>query len=265
MTWNPTVPGSGVDDGGHLLRVDRADGVATVTIDRPGKANALNLAVFRELNALVSAVVSDDTVRAVVVTGAGNRAFSAGADVTELDGIDALTARAQMRRGQLVFDRLERLPVVVIAAVNGFALGGGLELAMAADVRIAVPGAKLGQPEITLGNLPGWGGTQRLPRLVGRGRAAEMILTADLITAQRAQELGLVNQLSDDVVAAATELAGRIAARNPVAVRGAKRAIQTGLDDGVVAGLVVEADEVARCCETGVQRAAVHAFLHRKK
>lgn len=252
-----------------VLLVSRHDAIVIATLNRPAKGNALNRALIDALDELAVEIETTwpdaDGPRALIVTGAGAKAFSAGADVTELDGIDAPAARAQMRRGQLLFDRIERLPVVVIAAVSGFALGGGLELAMATDVRIAVPSAKFGQPEITLGNLPGWGGTQRLPRLVGRGRAAEMILTADLITAARAHEWGLVNQIADDAVAAATELAGRIAARNPVAVRGAKRAIQTGLDDGVAAGLVVEADEVARCCETDVQRAAVHAFLHRKK
>jgi enoyl-CoA hydratase len=252
-----------------VLLIVRRGAVVIATLNRPAKGNALNQALIDGLDELAKEIEKTwpdaDGPRALVVTGAGAKSFSAGADVTELDGIDAPTARAQMRRGQRVFDQLERLPVVVIAAVNGLALGGGLELAMAADVRIAVPDAKFGQPEITLGNLPGWGGTQRLPRLVGRGRATEMILTADLITAHRAYELGLVNSLADDALAAATEFAERIAARNPAAVRGAKRAIQTGFDDGIEAGLVVEADEVARCCETEVQRAAVRAFLHRKK
>jgi len=252
-----------------VLLVSRRGATIVATLNRPAKGNALNTALIDALDELAQQIEKTwpdaDGPRVLVVTGIGAKAFSAGADVTELDGIDAPAARAQMRHGQLVFDRLEQLPVAVIAAVNGFALGGGLELAMAADVRIAVPGAKLGQPEITLGNLPGWGGTQRLPRLVGRGRAAELIFTGELITAQRGYELGLVNQLADNALAAATDLAERIAARNPVAVRGAKRAIRAGLEDGVAAGLVVEADEVARCCETEAQRAAVQAFLHRKK
>lgn len=252
-----------------VLLVARRGAVVVATLNRPAKGNALNTALIEALDELATQIEKTwpdaDGPRALVVTGAGGKAFSAGADVTELDGIDGPTARAQMRRGQLVFDRLARLPVVVIAAVNGFALGGGLELAMAADVRIAAAGAKFGQPEITLGNLPGWGGTQRLPRLIGQGRAVELILTGELVTAQRGYELGLVNEIADDVLAAATDLAGRVAARNPTAVRGAKNAIQCGLDEGVAAGLLVEADEVARCCETPEQRAAVQAFLHRKK
>ena len=200
-----------------------------------------------------------------MLTGAGAKAFSAGADVHELDGIDGPTAREQMRRGQRVFDRLERLPVVVIAAINGFALGGGLELAMAADLRVAAPTARLGQPEITLENLPGWGGTQRLPRLIGRGRATELILTGDLISAERAHELGLVNQVADDAVAARS--------RSPTGSRSATRSRwpaprpRSGSVSrtGIARGLVVEADAVAACCETEEQRAAVQAFLHRKK
>jgi enoyl-CoA hydratase len=199
-----------------------------------------------------------------VVTGRGAKAFCAGADVTELDGIDAETAFEQMRRGQSALDRIERLPIPVIAAVNGFALGGGLELAMAADLRIAANGSKLGQPEISLGNLPGWGGTQRLPRLVGRARATELILTGELVPAQKALEWGLVNSVADDALAAATELAERLAERNPVAVRGAKRAIRVGLEEGMPEGLVVEAEAVAACCETEHQRRAVREFLDRK-
>jgi enoyl-CoA hydratase len=169
-----------------------------------------------------------------------------------------------MLHGQAVFDRLERLPIVVIAAINGYALGGGLELAMAADLRLASPSARLGQPEITLANLPGWGGTQRLPRLVGRGLATELILTGDLIDAERAQAIGLVNHVVASPVEAAIELAMRIATHSPVAVRGAKKAIAVGLRDGMAAGLETEADAVAECCTTDEQRAAVRAFLDRR-
>jgi enoyl-CoA hydratase len=250
-------------------RVGAAGQVLLATLNRPTKGNALNRDLIEALDGLaatVEATYADaDGPRALVITGAGAKAFSAGADVHELDGIDGPTAREQMRRGQRAFDRLERLPVVVIAAVNGFALGGGLELAMAADLRVAAPTARLGQPEITLENLPGWGGTQRLPRLIGRGRATELILTGDLIDAERAHELGLVNQVADDAVAAAVALAERIAARNPVAVAGAKTSIRVGLEEGMARGLLVEADAVAACCETDAQRGAVQAFLHRKR
>ena len=251
-----------------VLIQERLGDVLVATLNRPTKGNALNQPLLAALARLADEVEAGaqqtQGPRALVLTGAGTKAFSAGADVSELDGIDADTAREQMLRGQCTFDRIERLPVVVIAAVNGFALGGGLELAMAADVRVAATGARLGQPEITLGNLPGWGGTQRLPRLVGRGRATEMILTGDLVSAQRAYELGLVNIVSDDAREAALAMAERIAGWNPVAVRGAKRAIRVGLEEGVARGSLVEADCVAECCETAEQRAAVQAFLHRR-
>lgn len=241
--------------------------VLVATLNRPAKGNALNrqlIDALDDLCARVEAWAASGDPRSLVLTGAGEKAFSAGADITELDGISKERARAQMRRGQQVFDRIERLPVVVVAAINGLALGGGLELAMAADIRIASRTARMGQPEISLGNLPGWGGTQRLPRLVGRGRASEMILTGDLIGPERAYEIGLVNAVEDAAVPHAVALAARIAAQSPVAVEGAKRAIRTGLEMGPGTGLGVEADCVAECCATVHQRAAVRAFLTRK-
>ena len=250
-------------DSDVLLREQRGR-VAVVTLNRPGKGNALNHELIDALDTLAGELADDGQTGALVLVGAGERAFSAGADVSELDGLDREAARQQMRRGQSVFDRLEQLPVAVIAAINGFALGGGLELAMAADIRLAAPSARLGQPEITLANLPGWGGTQRLVRLVGRGIATELILTGDLIDADRAHAIGLVNHVVTDPLAASIELATRIAERSPVAVRGAKHAIAVGLRDGIEAGLVAEADAVADCCTTEEQRAAVRAFLDRR-
>src|SRR6185312_7104252 len=168
-----------------VLLVERTGSVTVATLNRPDKGNALNTAMVEAIGSLVddleSSFPKDDGARALILTGAGEKSFSAGADVKDLDGIDSATAQRQMRRGQAVFGALEALPIVVIAAVNGFALGGGLWLAMAADIRIASPTAKLGQPEISLGNIPGWGGTQRLPRLIGVARATELILTGELI------------------------------------------------------------------------------------
>jgi Enoyl-CoA hydratase/carnithine racemase len=250
-----------------LLAERRAGAVLIATLNRPAKGNALNLPLLTALDELAArlerAAAGNDPVRALVITGAGQRAFSAGADVADLDGLSRAAAHAQMRRGQEVFNRIERLPVPVIAAINGFALGGGLELAMSADIRIAAPGARLGQPEITLANVPGWGGTQRLPRLIGRGRALELILTGELIDAARAYQIGLVNQLTDDPLAAAVTAARAIAAHSPVAVAAAKHAVHTGLNEGMAAGLLAEADAVATCCQTEAQHAAVHAFLQR--
>lgn len=266
------VPGGGlIGDGGvagdGVLLRERRGPVLLATLNRPRKGNALNQALITALDDLAAAWDGGgpfDGCRALVLTGAGGRAFSAGADVIELDGIGGPAAAAQMRRGQQVFDRIEALPVVVIAAIGGFALGGGLELAMAADIRIAAPYARLGQPEITLANLPGWGGTQRLPRLIGRGRATELILTGDHVDARRAHDLGLVDHVADDPLRAALALATRIAGNSPTAVAGAKRAIRTGLAEGIARGLEVEAEAVAACCRTPEQHDAVQAFLHHR-
>jgi enoyl-CoA hydratase/carnithine racemase len=255
-------------DNDDLLLRERRGPALLVTLNRPRKGNALNRPLINALDSLAAEVEEDqkrhDGCRALILTGAGAKAFSAGADVTELDGIGGAEAGEQMRHGQRVFGRIEQLPVVVVAAINGFALGGGLELAMAADIRIAAPTARLGQPEITLANLPGWGGTQRLPRLIGRSRATRLILTGDLVTAQEATGLGLVDEVADDPVTAALDLATRIAAQSATAVAGAKRAIHAGLIHGIEHGLDVEADAVAACCETPEQKAAVQAFLKRK-
>jgi enoyl-CoA hydratase len=252
-----------------LLVRERRGAVLVVHLNRPDKGNALSHKLVAALDALAEEleVEADDAEapRALVLAGAGDRAFSAGADVHDLDGVSASRAREKMRRGQRVFDRIEALPLLVVAAVSGYALGGGLELAMAADLRVAGPGARFGQPEITLENLPGWGGTQRLPRLVGLGRATELILTGALIDARRAYDIGLVNRIEDDPLSAAVALASEVARRSRVAVRGAKRAIHAGLDAGFRTGLAVEADAVAACCETDMQRAAVHAFLNRRR
>lgn len=252
-----------------LLLRERHGCVLVARLNRPTKGNALNHALIGALDALVEELeveaLGPDATRALVLAGAGDTTFSAGADVHDLDSVSASRAREQMRRGQRVFDRIEALPLLVVAAISGYALGGGLELAMAADLRIAGPRARFGQPEITLENLPGWGGTQRLPRLVGLGRAAELILTGELIDVRRAYEIGLVNRIEDDPVSAAVELATQVAKRSEVAVRGAKRAMHAGLDAGFRTGLAVEADAVAACCETPLQRAAVHAFLNRRR
>lgn len=247
----------------QALDVRQAGTVTVAAINRPAKANSLNREVIDALDALAADLERPPTQpTALVLTGNG-RVFSAGAEITELDDISGEQAKRQMQRGQAVFDRLAQLPVAVIAAINGVALGGGLELAMAADIRICARTARLGQAEINLGNLPGWGGTQRLPRLVGRGRATEMILTGAQIDAEQAYRIGLVERLADDALSDAIALGEEIAARNPVAVAGAKRAIHTGLEVSYEEGLRVEAEAVAACCETEMQHEAVRAFLER--
>lgn len=250
-----------------VLLQERRGAILTATLNRPAKSNALNHQLITALDELAASLETppptEQSVRALVITGVGDRAFSAGADVADLVDLTAEAARDQMRRGQAVFHRIERLPIPVLAAINGVALGGGLELAMAADLRVAAPTARLGQPEIKLANLPGWGGTQRLPRLVGRSRALELILTGDMIDAARAHDIGLVNRLAADSLAATIELAEQLSEHSPVAIAGAKRAVQAGLEDGMTAGLLVEADAVAECCRTDAQHRAVSAFLHR--
>lgn len=251
-----------------VLAIERRGDVTLATLNRPTKANALSRELIAALDALAAEVLAQVSAgagpRALVITGTGEKAFSAGADITELAGLDWRGAQQQMDLGQRVFDRLAALPIVVIAAVGGMALGGGLELAMACDIRIAAPHARFGQPEITLANLPGWGGTQRLPRLVGRGRATELILTGDIIDAERAERIGLVNHVAADPVAASMTMAERIAAMSPHAVAGAKQAIDAGLQFGMATGLAVESAAVADCCVTEEQRAAVAAFLAKK-
>lgn len=252
----------------RVLTLERRGDVVLATLNRPTKGNALSNELIDALGAFVDALRPGGTYadsKAVVLTGAGQKVFSAGADINGLVGLTKTTATEQMRRGQLVFDALEDTRQVVVAAVNGIAFGGGLELAMACDIRVAAPHARFGQPEITLGNIPGWGGTQRLPRLVGEGRALELILTGDPIGAARAEELGLVNSVAEDAVAAALELAAGIAARSATAVAAAKKAVYAGVRSGITHGLEVEAALVGECSISPEQRAAVQAFFDRKR
>jgi enoyl-CoA hydratase len=249
-----------------VVRLDRAGPVAIVTIDRPRVLNALNRAVFAELQAALAEIERDDSVRCAIVTGAGARAFSAGADIRELDALGSEGALEFMALGQRIFDRLAHAATPTIAAVNGHALGGGLELAMACDIRIAAETARFGQPEITLGSIPGWGGTQRLPLLVGLGRARELILTGRIIDAAEAERIGLVSQVvaADRLLAAARETAGRIAALPPVALALAKDAVRQ-VEGDLAAGLRVEREHVARTFATEDQREGTRAFFEKRK
>ncbi|WP_308467080.1 enoyl-CoA hydratase/isomerase family protein [Rathayibacter soli] len=251
-----------------VLLVERRDDVLLVTLNRPRKGNALSDELIDAIGDLAVSLHPggrNGSAIAVVLTGSGSTTFSAGADINGLVGLTETTAIAKMRRGQSVFDALEDAPQVIIAAVNGIAFGGGLELAMACDIRIAAPHARLGQPEITLGNIPGWGGTQRLPPLIGEGRALELIVTGDPVDAARALELGLINSIADDPVSAALALADRIAARSAIAVSAAKQAVYAGVRHGITAGLETEATLVGTCSVSPQQRAAVQAFFDRKK
>jgi enoyl-CoA hydratase len=213
------------------LIVDREGAVAIVTVNRPAVLNALNTATIGDLDAVVTDLAADEGVRAVVLTGAGEKAFVAGADIRELATLGPVAARAYALAGQRVFTRIEEMGKPVIAAVNGFALGGGCELAMACTLRLASETARFGQPEVKLGLIPGFGGTQRLPRLVGKGRALQLLLTGELIDAQEAWRIGLVNRVvaPGALQAEARALAAALAAGAPIALRYAIDAVNQGL------------------------------------
>jgi len=249
------------------LLYDIQDRIATLTIDRPDKLNALNDAVIAELGAAVSRAEADPDVGGVIITGRGPKAFVAGADIAELAAQGPLDGKARSLRGQAVFRRVERLGKPVVAAVNGFALGGGCELAMACHIRVAAESAKFGQPEVKLGIGPGYGGTVRLARLVGRGRALELLLTGKMIDAEEAYRLGLVNAVvpADQLTAATRELLGTILTNGPVAVRLCLEAVDAGLDMSVDDALLLEANHFGLASATADMREGMEAFLEKRK
>jgi enoyl-CoA hydratase len=248
-----------------LYEVD-GDGIALVTINRPDKLNALNATVIDELDRCFAAMETDDAVRGVVLTGAGPKSFVAGADISRFPELDAVSGRRMALRGQAVFNRIEALPRPVVAAVNGYALGGGCELAMACHLRVASENARFGQPEVDLGLIPGYGGTQRLPRLVGRGLATELILTGGAIDAHRAHAIGLVNRVvpAEELLDAARGLAATIAKKAPVAVALSLEAIRASELD-LPHGLTHEAALFGQACATEDFKEGVAAFLERRK
>jgi enoyl-CoA hydratase len=242
------------------------DGIALLTMNRPQKLNALNSEAFDELNIAFSEVESNPKIRALIVTGAGEKAFVAGADIEELSKLSAIEAWQLSLSGQKTFRRLEMMSKPSIAAVNGFALGGGLELAMACTLRIASANAKLGQPEVKLGILPGYGGSQRLPRLVGRGRALEMLLTGDAIDAAEAHRIGLVNQVVEqgELLDAARNLLKKVLNNGPVGIALAMQAVDTGLNSGLEEGLRFEASAFGLAAATEDYREGTKAFLEKR-
>jgi enoyl-CoA hydratase len=243
-------------------RLTIADGIATVTLDRQDKLNAINEAMRRGLAAAVARVRNDDSVRAVVLTGAGDRAFCAGADVTEFIGRSLDEQRRLDRDRPRIYEELESLPQPVICAINGLAYGGGCELALACDVRIAAENASIGLLEIRHGLIPGGGGTQRLPRLVGLGRALQMILSGDPVPARRALEIGLVEDVvpAGAALGAASELAARLAQHSPVAVRAAKAAVRAATSMSLSDGLRFETESFLECLVTPEAQTRLDAF-----
>ncbi len=246
---------------------DVRDGVAFVTVNRPDKLNALNAETVRELARAFCAARDDAKVGVVILTGSGDKAFIAGADIGDLSRLDARGAKESALLGQELMGLIEHLGKPVIAAVNGFALGGGCEIALACTFRVASENAKFGQPEVNLGLIPGYGGTQRLPRLVGRGRGMELVLTGDSIDAQEALRIGLVNHVfaREKLLAEAEGIARKILSKAPLAVRAAMESVTRGLETTLEEGLLLEADLFGLCAATSDWKEGTTAFLEKRK
>ena len=254
--------------GGYAnLLIERDRDIAVVTVNRPGKLNALNRVTVEALHAFFRDAAADESARAVIVTGAGNRSFVAGADIEEVAGFTALEGREWGLLGQAMLRRIETMEKPVIAAINGYALGGGLELAMACHIRVASTRARLGQPELKLGIVPGFGGTQRLPRLVGKGRALEMLLTGDPVTAEEALAMGLVNRIAkpERLLETARTLATRILRNGPVAAALTLQAVNRGCEMPLSEALDWEVSQYALSCATDDVREGTRAFLEKRK
>jgi enoyl-CoA hydratase len=245
---------------------EKKDEIAYVTVNRPKVLNALNTPTWKDLRTAFEDARDDAALRGVILTGAGDKAFIAGADISELMHVTALEAEQSSRFGQGVLDLIENLGKPVIAAVNGFALGGGCETAMACTIRIAVDSAKFGQPEVTLGLVPGGGGTQRLPRLVGKGRALQLILSGEMIGAHEAYRIGLVNEIvpAGDLIARAEAILSKIAANAPIAVKFALEAANKGMETSQGEGLLLEASYFGLCAATEDKKEGTSAFLEKR-
>ncbi|HOP06522.1 MAG TPA: enoyl-CoA hydratase-related protein [candidate division Zixibacteria bacterium] len=248
------------------ILVEIADGIMTVTINREKAMNALNRETIDELQKVLQDNWSNDEIACVIVTGAG-KAFVAGADIKELAELDARGGTLTAARGQWLMKSLQNFPKPVIAAVNGFALGGGCELAMACDIRLASSKAKLGQPEVNLGIIPGYGGTQRLPRLVGRGKALQLILTGDMVNAAEAYRIGLVDEVyePEELMEKAMTMAKTIASKGPLAIMHAKECVHRGLDIGLSAGCDLEKANFGTVCSTADKNEGMQAFIEKRK
>lgn len=249
------------------LLFENLDGVGLITVNRPKALNALNQATLDELNKIADMLAQDASVKVVIITGSGEKAFVAGADITQMQPMSAIEGRNFGKLGQAVFNKIENLPQPVIGAINGFALGGGCELAMACDIRYASDKAKFGQPEVTLGITPGFAGTQRLARLVGKGRAKELLYTGDIIDAHEAYRLGLVNKVvpAEELMPAVNALAHKILSRASVAVQLCKAAVNEGLDADLETGTAYEAEVFGLCFATADQKEGMRAFIEKRK
>lgn len=249
------------------LLLELTENIAVVTVNRPDKLNALNRETVLELRSLFKELRSNDKIYAIILTGSGEKAFVAGADIKELNDLDVLSAKKFAERGQDVFNYIENMNKPVIAAVNGFALGGGCELALSCHIRLASENAKFGQPEVNLGIIPGYGGTQRLARLINSGRAMEYILTGDLIDANEAFRLGLVNHVypQNDLIKKSLEMAAKITSKGQQAVRFAIKAVNMVNQVSSKEGQNYEASLFALCCGTEDFKEGTSAFLEKRK
>ena len=248
------------------VKYEKKGVIAYVTVDRPKVLNALNTSTWNDLKAAFEDAKADASVRGVILTGSGDKAFIAGADISELAHLDAYGAEESSRLGQGVLDFIENLGKPVIAAINGFALGGGCETAMACTMRIAAEQARFGQPEVKLGLLPGGGGTQRLPRLVGKGRAMQLILTGETISAQEAYRIGLVNEVvpAENLIDRAETILKQVAANAPIAVKFSLDAANKGLDSSQSVGLALEASYFGICAASEDKKEGTSAFLEKR-
>ncbi len=248
------------------LQFEKKNKIAYITINRPKVLNALNTATINELRAVFTEIKDDRETRVVILTGAGEKAFVAGADINELAKNDPVQAKEYTHRGQAVLDLIENCGKPVIACINGYALGGGCEIALACTMRLASENAKLGQPEVKIGILPGYGGSQRLPRLIGKGLAFQMLLTGEQIGAQEAYRIGLVNEVlpADKLIPRAEEIANKIIAMAPLAIQYCLEAVHHGYDLPLSEGLYLEATLFAVCCATQDKKEGTTAFLEKR-
>jgi len=245
---------------------EKKNAIAYVTVNRPKVLNALNMATMEELRAAFHDIKNDAVIRVVIFTGVGEKAFIAGADIGELATQDAVRGKEYTHRGQNVLNLIENLGKPVIACINGFALGGGCEIAMACTMRLASDNAKLGQPEVKLGIIPGYGGTRRLPRLVGKGLAMQLVLTGEMIPAQEAHRMGLVNEVTapGDLIPRAEAIAAKIIANAPLAVQYAMEAVNKGMEMTLSAGLYLEAVLFSVACSSEDKKEGTTAFLEKR-
>ena len=248
------------------ILLEKKNSIAYVTVHRPKVLNALNMATMEELRAAFTDIKDDPNVRVAIMTGAGEKAFIAGADIGELSHHDAVEGKEYTHRGQAVLNLIENLGKPVIACINGFALGGGCEIAMACTIRLASDNAKLGQPEVKLGIIPGYGGTQRLPRLVGKGIAMQLLLTGEMISAEEAYRIGLVNEVKSpaELIPRAEAIAQKIIANGPLAVQYTMEAVNKGMEMSVAEGLYLEAVLFGVACATEDKKEGTTAFLEKR-